>query len=66
MGTEDRNVWEFYKDNEGKIRWRTFDINGEELAKSSQGYADKRDAEKCAARHGWNEEISETEYNLAD
>ena len=71
MGTDqeprmrnDRNLWEFWLDADEKIRWRTFDVNGLQLAMSSQGYKDKRDAEKCAARHGWNEEISETEYNL--
>lgn len=50
---EDRNIWEFYVDAENKWRWRVSDKNGLELAKSSQGYVIKRDAEACAARLGW-------------
>lgn len=49
----DRTVWEFYKDGIGKHRWRASDINGNILAVSSQGYADKSDAETCARRFGW-------------
>jgi uncharacterized protein YegP (UPF0339 family) len=48
-----RNVWEFYEDERGKWRWRASDTNGLILAVSSQGYADKRDAETCAKRFGW-------------
>jgi uncharacterized protein YegP (UPF0339 family) len=53
---EDRNVWEFYTDTSGKWRWRASDVNGNILAVSSQGYTSKQNAEKCAARFGWQPE----------
>ena len=47
-------IWEFYVATGGKWRWRASDIHNRLiLAVSSQGYADKRDAEKCASRFGW-------------
>ena len=52
----DRNVWEFYVDAADRHRWRVFDKNGLELACSSQGYADIRDAQICARRFGWTED----------
>ncbi len=49
-----KNIWEFYIGIGGKWRWRASDFyNGNILAVSSQGYANKEDAEKCARRFGW-------------
>ena len=52
----ENNVWEFYEDKAGRWRWRAFAKNKLELACSSQGYINKRDAEICARRFGWNED----------
>ena len=44
----------FYVDARGTHRWRASDAqNNEVLFDSSQGYVDKRDAEKSAKRAGW-------------
>ncbi len=52
-----RTVWDFYTDSKDEWRWRASDFNnGKTLAVSSEGYKDKRDAEKCAVRFGWSPE----------
>ena len=54
VSTASKNSWEFYIGIGGKWRWRASDFNnGKILAVSSQGYANKEDAEKCARRFGW-------------
>ena len=52
----DSITWEFYEDEAGEHRCRTRASNGNILMVSGEGYADKRDAEHCAALHGWDEE----------
>ncbi len=51
--SSDRNLWDFYLDEQERHRWRCVDINGSILFVSSQGYANLEDAESCAARAGW-------------
>ena len=46
--------WEFYLDGSEDWRWRASDAsNGNVLFVCSEGYTDKRDAQKCARRAGW-------------
>lgn len=53
MGRTDRNIWDFYIDDDGKHRWRVFDLNGDNLFISAQGYVNLADAQQCAKRAGW-------------
>jgi uncharacterized protein YegP (UPF0339 family) len=47
-------TWQFYKDKAGEWRWRALAENKNQLFNSSEGYVDRRDAEACARRAGWN------------
>ena len=59
---EELLVWEFYQDTQNGWRWRAVDFhNHKTLFVSSQGYVDRRDAEHCAKRAGWDPEAAPTE-----
>lgn len=45
--------WEFYKDTEGKWRWRRTAPNGKIVGASSQGYVNKSDCIENAKRNGY-------------
>ena len=47
--------WEFYKDNEGKWRWRRIASNGRIVGASSEGYVNKLDCIANAKRHGYTD-----------
>jgi len=45
--------WEFYKDTQGKWRWRRTAPNGKIAGSSSEGYSNRSDCESNARRSGW-------------
>lgn len=45
--------WEFYKDADGKWRWRRVAANGLIVGASSQGYVNKKDCLDNAIRNGY-------------
>ncbi|MBA3725981.1 MAG: DUF1508 domain-containing protein [Armatimonadetes bacterium] len=51
MATAD--TWEFYKDPQGKWRWRRVAPNGRIVGQSSEGYNNRSDCEDNARRNGW-------------
>jgi len=53
--TENQDKWEFYKDEEGKWRWRRTASNGRIVGASSEGYENKLDCVGNAKRHGFSE-----------
>ena len=49
----DSDKWEFYKDSQGKWRWRRTASSGRIVGASSAGYNNKSDCEDNARRMGW-------------
>lgn len=45
--------WEFYKDSNGKWRWRRTAKNGNIVGASSQGYVNRSDCVDNARKHGY-------------
>jgi uncharacterized protein YegP (UPF0339 family) len=56
MSAEDKDSWEFYKDNEDKWRWRRIAPNANIVGASSQGYENRLDCVGNARRHGYEGE----------
>jgi uncharacterized protein YegP (UPF0339 family) len=46
--------WDFYKDDNGKWRWRRTASNGKIVGSSSQGYVNRSDCMDNAIKHGYD------------
>jgi uncharacterized protein YegP (UPF0339 family) len=46
--------WDFYKDGNGKWRWRRTASNGKIVGSSSQGYVNRSDCMDNAIKHGYD------------
>jgi uncharacterized protein YegP (UPF0339 family) len=45
--------WEFYKDAQGKWRWRRIASNGKIVGASTEGYSNRQDCVNNAKRNGY-------------
>lgn len=50
--TENKDIWEMYKDKRQEHRWRRRSANGNIVGSSCEGYTKKSDCLKNAQRHG--------------